>query len=242
MPLWWAEHDKFRLTVLPRPLATMGITSPWLTCLQSSAVPSLLLVPCPRSCIASSGTRLHLCFLGTSLLHTHRETSTCQGLLRKMANKEGKMLACLFFSFFFSSVSLWIPFCRRVFLCKKLSVAKKSSCQLLLAAAVLSDWIHQRLPLPGSPGPAASTQWEGHEDNWASVPGAQSPQESTAHKPSNPFPCGFSFFPPPSPQTQGRVINETNYHVCHRDRRPDSSVSLEMQISNCSILLWGKRN
>lgn len=102
----------------PWPLAMMGITTPWLTCLQSSAVPLLFLLflaPCPRGCNASSGTRLHVCFLGTSLLHTHRETSTCQGLICKMANKEGKMLACLFF-FFLSSISL-NPILSEVLLC-----------------------------------------------------------------------------------------------------------------------------
>lgn len=44
------------------------------------------------------------------------------------------------------------------------------------------------------------------------------------------------------PQTQGRVTNETKHHVCHRDRRSDSSVSVEMQKSNWSILLCRKRN
>lgn len=168
------------------------------------------------------------------------EASTHQGLTHKMANKEGKMLACFFF--FFSPVSLWIPFCQKgVFMLETFS--GKEILLSTLPCCCCFGRLHS--PVPASAGATWPCCQHPVREAWGQLsipPWAQGPQESAAHKAFNPLPCGFSVFLLPSPQTQGRVTNEMNHHVCHRDRRSESFVSVEMQISNCSVLLCGKRN
>lgn len=88
---------RISISSAPGPLAMMGITTPWLTCLQSSAVSPVLLVPCPRGCNASSITRPHVCFLGTSFLHTHRETFPTGDLYIKWLTRKERCLPAFFF-------------------------------------------------------------------------------------------------------------------------------------------------
>lgn len=150
------------------------------------------------------------CFLGTFLLHVHRETSTHQGLRCKMANKEGE---CFFFFFYFSQYlceSLSVKGCfyaRNIQWQRNLRV-NHSLLLLFWQTASTSDCLCQGhlalLPAPGERGMRATEHLSlGHR-----VPKSPLPTNP-------PLTCGFSVLLPLSPQTPGKVTN--NYHVCHRD-------------------------
>lgn len=101
----------------PWPLAMMGITTPWLTCLQSSAVPLLfllLLASCPGAAMPPPAPdRTCASLAHPSFILTERPQPARDLPVKWLTRKERCLPAFFFFS---SPVSLWIPF-YQVLLC-----------------------------------------------------------------------------------------------------------------------------
>lgn len=98
-----------------------GDYHPWLSCLQSSTVPPVLLVPCPRGCKASSLTRMHVCFLGTSLLHSEERSSPTRDIHVKWLTRKERYLSVFWLFYLLPSLSLDTILSKGVFMLEMFS-------------------------------------------------------------------------------------------------------------------------